>query len=70
MSTICNTNETSHFITLQEILHQYDINTLTQTEINFLQLYYLEAFDMIQIAALLELDTDSIHTIAQKFIID
>ena len=68
MSVICNTNEISHFITLQEILQQHNLNTLKQEEINFLQLYYLEAFDVTQIATLLEMDTNHIQTIAQKFV--
>lgn len=68
MSVICNTNEISHFITLQEILQQHNLNTLTQEEINFLQLYYLEAFDVTQIATLLEMDKHHVQTIAQRFV--
>ena len=68
MAVTSTPHEISHFSTLHKILQRYDLQTLTQDEINFLQLYYLEAFDINQIATLLEMENSHIQTLVRKFI--
>ncbi len=67
MSTMHHTKEKSSINILHEILQRYTINNLTQDEITYLQLHYLEAFTPVQIASLLDKEHSSIENIAQKF---
>ncbi len=67
MSTMHQIKEKSSILILQEILKRYTLNDLTQDEITFLQLHYLEAFSPIQIASLLDREYSNIENIAQKF---
>ena len=58
---------TNYLLRLQQILEHFDLSRLSQEEVTFLQLHYMELLDTEEIATLLKTDTRRIKTLAQKF---
>jgi len=52
---------------LQTILHHFNIAEMTQEEIGFLQLHYMEYLEQSEIASLMEKPTETISTLSEKF---
>ncbi len=62
-----NPDNASYFLILQEVLKEYNLNDLTQDEITFLQLHFLEKLSLDQISELTGKDFIYIKTIKEKF---
>ncbi len=58
---------TNYLLRLQQILEHFDPSRLSQEEVTFLQLHYMELLDTEEIATLLKTDIRSIETLAAKF---
>ncbi len=52
---------------LQMLIRHFDIAQMTQEEINFLQLYFMEKMEPTQIAHLLDTELRQIEYLQQKF---
>ncbi len=57
----------SYFITLQSVLENHSLNELSQDEITFLQLYFLEKLSTEQISELTGKDLIYIESLSEKF---
>ncbi|RUM63071.1 MAG: hypothetical protein DSZ05_09180 [Sulfurospirillum sp.] len=55
------------FMKLQTILHHFNIAEMTQEEIGFLQLHYMEYLQQSEIASLMERPEESITSLSEKF---
>ncbi len=57
----------SYFMTLQSVLENHSLNELTQDEITFLQLYFLEKLSIKEISRLTGKDHLYIKSLSDKF---
>jgi hypothetical protein len=57
----------NYLLQLQMLISHFDIQTMTQEEINFLQLHFMERLETVQIAQLLETDVENINLLKTKF---
>ena len=57
----------NYFMKLQTVLHHFSIVQMTQEEINYLQLHYMEHLQHDEIATLLETDTATVTALEEKF---
>ena len=60
-------NTQNYFMKLRMILRHFDIIKMTQQEINYLQLYYMEHLKHDDIAILLGIDAETITALEEKF---
>ena len=57
----------NYFIKLQTVLRYFSIAQMTQEEINYLQLHYMEHLQTEEIAALLEINIATLALLEEKF---